>query len=309
MLSIKEIKEKYKITPDKSRGQNFLIDGNVLAKIIEAGEVDSLDTVVEIGAGLGVLTSELVKKAGRVLAFEIDKKLAGILRQEIGGARNLEIFNEDGLEFIPEEFLDNSDGESKAEGACAREAGARVVSTAREAGACASAARGDKVSKRGYKVMANIPYNITSKILEKFLSLRPGPELIVLLVQKEVAERICATAGKISLLSVVAQYYGEPRIVKIVSSAAFWPRPKVDSAILAIKLKPKATIKEEQNFLRLVKAGFKSRRKMLFKNLKSAFVEKELEIAFKAACVDKKARAEELNLAQWLVLQKNLSIP
>ncbi|MEK7508697.1 MAG: 16S rRNA (adenine(1518)-N(6)/adenine(1519)-N(6))-dimethyltransferase RsmA, partial [Patescibacteria group bacterium] len=194
MLSQAELRQKYNITPDHSRGQNFLTDKNILKKIVTAADLQPKETVIEIGAGTGVLTEELAKKVGRVIAFEVDKKLAPLLKEKFINQKNVEIINEDILSY--------------------------------------------KLQVAGYKLVANIPYNITSAILEKFLSAEHKPSLMVFLVQREVAERATAKAGEMSFLSVMVQYYGQPKAVARVPAGAFWPKPKVESAILKISVYP-----------------------------------------------------------------------
>jgi 16S rRNA (adenine1518-N6/adenine1519-N6)-dimethyltransferase len=296
-----------------SLGQNFLVDREALDKIVEAAELDG-DLVIEVGPGLGTMTEELVKVAGKVVAVEIDEKLAKLLedqsgavistsqseekyisRQEGKAARNdkLEIFNSDILKInIPE-----------------------------------------IVGGRPYKVVANIPYYITSKILQLFLTLPHKPETIVVLTQKEVAERVCAKAGGMSVLSISVQAYGEPEIVAIVPKGSFFPSPKVDSAILRIKnihsfdchseqseesserreraAAPRSFVNTqddivclEKPFFRLVKIGFASRRKTLVNNLSVGYhIDKKLaaDIISKAG-FGLNARAQELGVEDWLSL-------
>ncbi|HBV58127.1 MAG TPA: ribosomal RNA small subunit methyltransferase A [Candidatus Magasanikbacteria bacterium] len=246
------------IHPDKSRGQNFLTDKNVLQKIIDAGELKKFDVVLEIGAGTGVLTVELAKRVKKVISFEIDKKLIPVLQENLKDFNNVEIRNADA---VPA-------GEMPA----------------------------------GCKLIANIPYNITSAILEKFLSAKQPPELIVLLVQKEVAERVCAKSGEMSILSVMAQYYGEPKIIARVPPSAFYPVPKVDSAILKIIIKKRWPAVDEKKFFQIVKAGFSQRRKMLKNNLRALADEKKIVAAMREAGIIEKARAQELGVSEWISL-------
>ncbi len=283
------------IHPDKSRGQNFLKDKNILAKIIDAGELKSSDTVLEIGAGTGVLTAELAKQVKKVVSFEIDKKLIPVLQENLKDFDNVEIFNESILECHPRESGDLGKSGSLWIPACAGMTDAMLTK---------------------YKLIANIPYNITSAILEKFLSVERPPELIVLLVQKEVAERVCANPGEMSILSVMAQYYGEPKIIACVPPSAFWPVPKVDSAILKIVINrhPELVsgshemLKQVQHdavrFFSIVKAGFSQRRKMLKNNLRALGDEKIIAAAMRKAGIGEKARAQELTVEQWVDLAK-----
>ncbi|OGH86182.1 MAG: ribosomal RNA small subunit methyltransferase A [Candidatus Magasanikbacteria bacterium RIFOXYB2_FULL_38_10] len=158
-----------------------------------------------------------------------------------------------------------------------------------------------------YKIISNIPYNITSKILEKFLTASNQPTLIVLLVQKELAERVCAGEGDKSFLSVLVQYFGEPKILKVVSRFSFSPPPQVESAILKINnITRRLKESDEKIFFQLVKIGFSQKRKMLKKNLKSFLDEKVILSGFKEARIDLNARAEEISLEKWLILAKNV---
>jgi 16S rRNA (adenine1518-N6/adenine1519-N6)-dimethyltransferase len=245
----------------KSLGQNFLIDGEALAKIAAAAELKSDDIVVEIGPGTGILTSELVKQAGEVIAVEMDDKLSEILRSS-HPAKNLKIINNDILKVNLEELTGN----------------------------------------REYKVVANIPYYITSKIIELFLTAKNKPEIIVLLVQKEVAERICAKPGSMSVLSVSVQLYGRPEIVDTIPSESFFPSPKVDSAILKIdSIRNIDNSFNGKEFFRCVHIGFSSRRKTLVNNLSSGYhinKDKAFDI-IRSAGLRENVRAQELNIDDW----------
>lgn len=267
----------------KALGQNFLVDRKVLDRIVEAAELSPSDTVLEIGPGLGVLTEELVGKAGEVLAIEKDEKLAKILNNELGimNKGNIKIINNDALEFEPSNYNlkpENPEGAPQS---------------------------------RGYKLVANIPYYITSKILQKFLSGENKPSLIVLLVQKEVAERICASRGGHSLLSISVQYYGKPEIIATVPRTSFFPAPEVNSAILRIKIQPDRIQNpaSEKEFFKMVRAGFRARRKTLFNNLKAGtdLGGGQIEEILDKMGIASNARAQELNLRQWQELTDSIS--
>ncbi len=271
MFKHKKSKQKAQVRPDKSYGQNFLVDKNVLEKIIAAADLITTDVVLEIGAGTGVLTKELAKRVKKVITFEIDKKLLPILQENLKDFHNVEIYNESIL---------NTNYHPPAGGLDAR-----------------------------YKLVANIPYHITSAILEKFLSIKNKPQAIVLLVQKEVAERICAKPGKMSLLSAIVQYYGDPKIVALVSAQSFRPAPKVESAILKIEMdKTTNEIRKnlESSFLKIVKVGFSEKRKMLKKNLKSLMPKGGAEALIREIGLNGQERAEELNMKQWVKLAENI---
>ncbi len=254
----------------KSLGQNFLNDEVVVQKIIEAGEISEKDNVLEIGPGRGFLTRELIQQAGRVLAVEKDEELAGFCRNSLA-KKNLEILEGDVLEVDWKKILTSRDFSS-------------------------------------YKLIANIPYYITGKILRLFLENSFQPQILVLMVQKEVAERICQKPGKLGILSLSVQYFGKPEIVMIVPREKFNPTPDVDSAVIKIVVKKERRLElaEEKKFFRLVKVGFASPRKTLVNNLSAGLglgkevVEKKLEkIGFNG-----KTRAQELDVGDWKGLIK-----
>jgi len=302
----------------KSMGQNFLVDRGVLDKIVTAADLKLSDMVLEIGPGVGVLTDELVKKAGRVVAIEKDEKLAKILNQKSkiknqsstvsdcperqsngqNDSSKLEIVIGDALELDPESVLKgcydlSSGGKSKESNSMPERPGPTTYNP----------------KPIPYKLIANIPYYITSKILEKFLTTEHKPELIVFLVQKEVAERICAKTGDLSLLAVSVQYYGDPEIVAFVPKNSFFPVPEVDSAIIKISnIKYQKSKMDERNFFKLAKAGFMARRKTLFNNLKAGTNLNSgqiIELLDKME-ISRNARAQELTIEQWAVLAREI---
>lgn len=256
------------IRPDKSRGQNFLIDKTVLHKIAAAADLQPDDFVIEVGTGTGILTKELAAKVKNVVTFEIDERYLPELNETLKEFNNVEIRNES------------------------------ILTTPYV------------VPEHAYKLVANVPYYITSAILEKFFSLENKPKVLVVLVQKEVADRVCAKPGDMSLLSAILQYYGEPQIVTLVPPSAFWPKPKVDSAVLRIKLKeksPQNDKKNEKNFLRTVKAGFSQKRKMLKNNLKSLLPAAILEEIFASLNFNVGIRAEDLTVENWVKLAQKIN--
>ena len=199
---IKKLCKAYGITPQRSKGQHFLMDATVIDTMVETARLDQRDTVLEVGPGLGILTEALVARAGRVVSVELDRKLFGLLQAKFIVSRNLELVNDDILR-------------------------------------CDFAGR----LGAGYKVVANLPYNITSRFLKNILTAAVKPLVAVVLVQKEVAERICAKPGDLSLLGISVQLYGRPAVVATVGRQQFWPMPAVDSAIVAIRdIQPAAAI-------------------------------------------------------------------
>lgn len=254
-----------------SLGQNFLVDQGSLDRILEAAGIEKGDFVIEVGPGLGVLTQKLIQKSAKVLAVEIDERLAAILRADFKNCHNLEVINQDILKLNLFKALEG---------------------------------------RENYKVVANIPYYITSKILRLFLETAKKPQKIVLLVQKEVAERICASAGEMSVLAASVQAYGDPKIVDIVRKDSFFPAPKVDSAILEIdNIAFKLSDIFEKDFFRTVKIGFAERRKTLVNNLSSGYRidKKEASAIIKKVGLEQNIRAQELTISEWEALAKEVT--
>lgn len=250
----------------RTMGQNFLVDKQALAQIVVAADIQSADTIVEIGPGLGVLTAELSKRASKVFAIEKDDKFAEVLKTQYTSS-NVKIINQDALDFDP--------------------------------GSC-------QLKANSYKLVANIPYNITSLIIRKFLEGEDKPEMMILLVQKEVAERIIAQPGDMSLLSVSVQFYAEAQVISIVKNDCFYPQPKVDSAIIRLKIRKNLPGVDKGKFFRLVKFGFAARRKTLENNLSAGFhiTKDEASDIIRKAGFDQKIRAEKLAIDDWLNLYR-----
>jgi 16S rRNA (adenine1518-N6/adenine1519-N6)-dimethyltransferase len=253
----------------KGLGQHFLVDEEVLGLIAETAQLTPADLVVEVGPGLGVLTRELAKHAGRVVAIELDDKLAAILRDSLKAFPNVTIINQDVLKVD-------------------------VAPLLQEFGA------------KSYKVVANLPYYITSPVLRHFLEAEAKPQSMVVMVQKEVAEQIAARPGKMSLLSIGVQLYGDPAIVAPVPRESFYPAPNVDSAVLKVTpyAKPPVEIADKEGFFALARAGFSAARKQLANSLANGLgipKEETLELLAKAG-IDPQRRAESLSLQEWAKL-------
>ncbi len=258
----------------KKLGQHFLVDAEALSAVASAAGLKADDVVIEVGPGLGVLTGELVKQAGGVIAVELDDRLADILKKKLAAVANFTVINRDILKVKPQELL-------------AEPVAVKVL-------------EGKPLS---YKVVANLPYYITSAVLRYFLEAHPQPSVIVVMVQKEVAEAVAAEQGKMSLLSVSVQFYGKPEIVRIVPSASFYPPPEVDSAILKIEIydKPRLDIEDIDGFFNLVRAGFTASRKQLPNSLAQGLkcTKEEAVAILEEAEIDLKRRAETLSLEEW----------
>jgi len=248
--------------PNKFLGQNFLKSKKIAEEIVKAADIKPNDVVLEVGPGKGILTEELVKRAGRVIAVEKDGRLVDFLREKFKNIKNLKIIHND------------------------------ILKITRYA-----------LPITRYKIVANIPYYITSHFLRKFLESDFQPFLMVLMVQKEVAERIVARDKKESILSISVKVYGQPKIIKIVPAHYFSPKPKVDSAILRIDNISKKFFKNdtETSFFGLVKKGFSSKRKMLKNNLNLSNTE-----CLTRCGIPEKSRAEDLSLENWRYLVKIL---
>ena len=256
----------YDITPDKSKGQHFLIDETVVGDMLEVAGVGETDTVLEIGPGVGVLTAGLVQKAGQVYAYELDDQLADLITSQ----------NESNLTVIRGDVLQ---------------------SPLPPAGVT------------DYKVVANIPYNITGLILRQLVEANPKARSLTLLVQKEVAERVSAKPGQMSIIAVAVQLHGVPSMVREVLPKAFWPAPRVDSAVLHVELRPELTVDvDEALFMRLVKFGFAQKRKQLKNTLSVGLkiTSAEVEEALLASDLKATARAQELSLEEWSKLYRLL---
>lgn len=261
--------ERYNIRPRRGLGQNFLIDRNILNKIIAVPDLSKQDIVVEVGPGVGTLTQELALRVNKVIAIEKDRKMCEILTEVLKDFKNVEILNEDIL-----------------------------------------ASRTCDVGQ-SYKVVANLPYYITSPVIKKFLESANQPDPMVLMVQKEVGERIIASPPNMSILSVAVQFYSQPKIIAKVSKNCFWPAPKVDSAIIKIVKNDQYTrIIEgnEKKFFQLVKAGFSSKRKQLLGNIIRSFniQRQSVQSIFQKVNLDNKIRAQELSIEQWIGLLQEI---
>jgi 16S rRNA (adenine1518-N6/adenine1519-N6)-dimethyltransferase len=289
------------LRPTREMGQNFLVDADALAKIVGAAELTLADTVIEVGPGLGVLTWELLRRAGRVISVELDKRLAERLGHELAHEPSFTLVQGDILRQAPEQLLQNlaalpENQEPRTENQLATD-GSQF-----------------SVLGSGYKVVANLPYAITSAALRHFLEAAHPPRLVVVLVQWEVAERIAAGPGDLSVLAHSVQIYAEPEIVARVPAASFVPAPAVDSAVLRLRVRARPAVDmPPEALLRLIKAGFLQARKKLSNALPTGLaamgerVEKQrVGAALAAAAIDPARRAETLTLDEWARLYRAL---
>ncbi|HEV2654315.1 MAG TPA: 16S rRNA (adenine(1518)-N(6)/adenine(1519)-N(6))-dimethyltransferase RsmA [Ktedonobacteraceae bacterium] len=255
-----------KMRPLKSFGQNFLIDRSVLNTIVEAADIQPDDQVLEVGSGTGVLTRELAKQARRVVAVELERDMLALLAKTTSAYPNIELVARNLLFLNPEEVF----------------------------------------AQEPYKLVANLPYYITAPTFRHFLESANPPRLLVVMVQQEVAQRIIAEPGDLSVLAVSIQFYGHPRIIAQVPARSFYPAPKVDSAILRVDVKPQAPLlpEERDSFFRLVQAGFSEKRKQLHNSLTHGLhcKNEQVRVWLAAASIDASRRAETLSIEDWLRL-------
>ena len=279
----RQLLRRFDLTARKGLGQHFLIDEEVLKLVGSSAGLTPADAVIEVGPGLGVLTRELAVQAGWVFAIELDKRLAAILKQTLGSFDNVTIINEDVLRIDPAALL----AEHRAK------------------------LRPAADSSLTYKVVANLPYYITSPVLRHFLEASVKPQTMVVMVQKEVAEAIAASPGRMSLLSVGVQLYGEPGIISRVPAQCFYPAPEVDSAILRVDVyrEPPVAVSDEKGFFKLVRAGFSAPRKQIANSLAQGLGLPKAEVLplLERSEIVPRRRAETLTLAEWARLWEELS--
>ena len=269
-LNAAALLKRYDLRAHKALGQNFLQDPLALEKIVSAAEIQPGDTVLEIGPGLGSLTRYLAVSAREVVAVELDQKLLPPLKDVLVPYPNVRLIHGDILKLSPKALIPD----------------------------------------QKYVAVANIPYYITSAIIRHLLENEPQPRRIVFTIQKEVAQRICAGPGDMSLLALSVQVYGKPHIAAHIPAEAFFPAPIVDSAVLVVDIYPAPLIEEDMldSFFRLIKAGFSQKRKMLRNSLASGLhisPAQAVDLLTRAG-VDPERRAESLSIEEWQTLARNL---
>jgi len=278
LAQTRRLLRRFDLQARKGLGQHFLIDEEVLKLITSAAGLTSTDVIMEIGPGLGVLTKELARQGGWVITIELDGKLAAILKQALASFNNVTIINKDILQIDPATLL--------------QEQKVKFPSVI--------------ISPFSYKVVANLPYYITSPVLRHFLEASFKPQIMVVMVQKEVAEVITAKPGQMSMLSISVQFYGEPSIISYVPAKCFHPAPEVDSAILKIKLyaQPPVEVTDRESFFELVRAGFSAPRKQIANSLVQGLELPKVECLslLGKASITPQRRAETLTLDEWAKL-------
>lgn len=276
----KEILRSFGFTMKKSLGQNFLVDRNILTKIVDAAKLDAGQGVLEIGPGIGALTEQLARSAGKVTAVEIDNRLIPILEQVLSPYPHASVIHADVLKTDLRRLMED----------------------------------GDRDGIRGWSVVANLPYYITTPIVMKLLEERLPLHRIVVMVQREVAERMAAQPGSkdYGSLSIAVQYYSVPELICIVPHTVFIPQPHVDSAVIRLNVRsePPVAVDDETHFFAVVQAAFAQRRKTIANNLLSRFMRKEgrqrLEEVLQQCAIDPGRRGETLDLAEFAKLSNEL---
>ncbi|HCU70774.1 MAG TPA: ribosomal RNA small subunit methyltransferase A [Candidatus Moranbacteria bacterium] len=263
-------------------GQNFLKDPAILEKIIQSSDITDINFVLEIGPGKGVLTEKLAELGKKIIAVELDDALIPYLKHKFSPNKNVEIIHEDILRTNLPALIEK-------------------YATRMQDSSCKSGIQ--------YKVVANIPYYITSPIIRLFLEQLIQPKEMILMIQKEVAQRIVAAKGQMSILAVSVGYYASAEILFDVDKNAFSPVPKVDSSVIKIVPQKKFNKEEDKKFFRIVKAGFCSKRKTLLNNLSTSLkIKKEtIEEILSLVSLDKNVRAQELTVNNWKRLFDHIS--
>ncbi len=285
---VRDLLNRFNLRARKSLGQNFLIDDAALDRIVAAADLTPEDTVLEIGPGLGTLTSKLAQAAGRVIAVELDQSLIPVLRHTLIDHPNVELIHGDILQLDPAALIPPTDPPSATSSASLP--------------ACLP----------HYKVVANLPYYITSAVIRHLLEASLRPSVLILTVQLEVAQRLIAEPGDLSLLAVSVQFYGKASLLARIKAGSFHPAPKVDSAVVRIDVHPRPPVEviDVDHFFAVVKAGFGQRRKQIHNALRMALSRpaETIDAALAQADIDPKRRAETLTLQEWAALAEALPI-
>lgn len=271
-LNTKELVNRYDFKFSKSLGQNFLIDETVLSDILDSANVTKEDFIIEIGPGVGTLTKELLKRAKKVCAVELDSRLIPILQTELSSFDNFMLINKDALKIDFKDII----GEENS-----------------------------------VKIVANLPYYVTTPIISKLLTEGCNFKSLTIMIQKEVAERMAADPNtkEYGALSILTQYYCNTEIIRKVSPSCFIPRPKVESIVIKLEKleKPSVEVQDEKMFFAVVRAAFNMRRKTLWNATKNLGIEKgTMENIFEESKIDSKRRGETLTLQEFANLTNTI---
>lgn len=261
--------QKYNIEPRREQGQNFLLHDKIVASMIAAAQLTPNDTVLEIGPGLGILTTALAAHAGRVVAVEQDRTLCQALQPLVKQYKNITLINED----------------------------IRTFHTAQHG-----------LEHQQYLIVANLPYSITSWILRQFTEYAPAPKRMVVMIQKEVAERVASTPGSMSILSVAVQLFCTVKILRTVTRSNFYPVPNVDSAVILLERRPQPLSSDPAALMKLVKIGFAAKRKQLQNTIQAGtrIPAEQTIAALTSIGLLPTARPQELSVEQWELLRRAL---
>lgn len=282
MGELQNILKKYNIKLKKSLGQNFLVDENIKRKIIKNSNASDTDIIIEVGAGIGTLTRELAQTAKKVIAIEFDRKLIAPLKENISNYNNVDIINSDILMLDTQKIIDDISKNS---------------------------------NKNCIKVVANLPYNIANPIIMKFLEGTKGIYELILMVQKEVAERITAVAGSknYGVFSVIVQYYSDPQILFNVSPSCFFPKPEVYSSVIRLKVlnSPRVKVDDKNEFFKIVKASFIHRRKTIVNSIRASGLfdlsKEEIINILNIENIKETTRGETLSIEQFANISNRIS--
>jgi len=279
----RDLLQQYGLQARKGLGQHFLVNSSILTKITRAADLSPADLVLVIGPGIGVLTRELVHQAGWVIAIEVDAGMAEMLKETLTPETNFSIINSDVLRVEPLELIQQEKPQFPA----------------------------TITDPLKYKLVANLPYYITQPIIRHFCEAELKPQIMVIMVQKEVAQNIVAQPGDLSLLAISVQYYGKPEIVDYVPARNFYPAPKVDSAILKITMyaKPEVEVTTEQSFFKIVRAGYCARRKQVANSLAQGLDIPKPEVLslMEKSGIAPQKRPETLTLEEWAHLERTFA--
>jgi 16S rRNA (adenine1518-N6/adenine1519-N6)-dimethyltransferase len=264
-IATQNILKKYKAKPQKKFGQNFLENRKSVSRFAEAVDINKDDVILEIGPGMGILTEKLSQKAKKVIAIEKDPLMVKILKETLTGLRNVDVIQADARKIDPKKL-----------GLDAME----------------------------YKLVGNLPFYLTSRLIRIFLESKTGPKEMIFLVQKEVGQRSCSKAPDMNLLAASVQFYANPQIIDYVSKKSFWPEPKVDGVIIKITISGQKKSVDEKLFFKIIKAGFSQPRKQILNNLSHG-----LKLNKKIAAdwllknkIKPEQRAETLDVENWIKL-------
>ena len=280
-MKVAALLARYHMQPSKGLGQSFLRDERIAERIVAAAELGVGDVALEIGPGLGILTAPLADAAGQVIAVELDRRLVAALRDMLGERKNVHLVQGDILEMNLPDLLHDVLNRPKS-------------------------------SRLRYKIVGNLPYYITSAILRHVFSTEPPPRKTVITVQREVAARITALAGDLSLLALGVQVYGDPRILFRVPPGAFYPRPKVDSTVIEIDTRPEPRVPRDEiaRFFQVARAGFAQKRKQIHNSLTHNLhiAHQEVLQALAKADIDAQRRPQTLSVEEWRQLARALPL-